>query len=317
MAIHRTELLSGGKQDKNAGNSGDLGKHCAYLSLLATLRRTSPWRGALDLIEAHAGKGLYVPAHFHWRTFQEMDLEGHIPLVSAQVAVLAPAPVGVGPILDLQADEHPYAGSSLLHASVLRASPHRSLVFYDCEANVRKTLTRVFEEPCFDAIRDQVEILNPGPQGSEPVILEALRGGRYGRSHVVHLDPYSFVMGKDLRPTRDLYHDLIEECDAQVAAGRLAAATLFLTWGRFNGAARSDLFEDGYRAGLRGGLQDLRSVVRPTQRIVISWCWRLYFALIVIVPKRLRDGLVHSLKGDLAPLATRCKCLAINGVALA
>jgi hypothetical protein len=185
MAIHREELLPGGVQDRNAGNAGDLGKHGVYLSLLATLRRTPPWRGALDVIEAHAGKGLYLPGHDQWHTFQEIDHQEHVPLVSAQIAVLAPEPVGVGSIRGLHPDERPYAGSSVLHASVLSSSPNRSLVCYDHDANVRQTLTRVLGEPRFDSIRDQVAILDPGQQ-SEPVILNALQSGMYGRSHVLH-----------------------------------------------------------------------------------------------------------------------------------
>jgi hypothetical protein len=299
-------------QDGNAGNAGDLGKHGAYLSLLATLRRTPPWRGALDVIEAHAGKGLYVPSHAQWRTFQELGHQEHVPLVSAQIAVTAPEPVGIGPILDLQADEYPYAGSSVLHASVLSSCPNRSLVCYDRDANVRETLQRVLGEPCFDAIRGQVAILNPGRQGSEPVILKALQGGTYGRSHVLHLDPFAFLMSKDDQPTRDLYHDLIGECDARVADERLCAASVFLTWGTNGRAAKDDLFEGGHRGVLRGGFQDLRGLVRPTQRIVVAWCWMLYFSLIVIVPERLRDDLGHSLTNDLARLAACCKYFAIS-----
>jgi len=302
-------------QDGNAGNAGDLGKHGVYLSLLAALRRTFPWRGVLNVIEAHAGKGLYVSRQTHWRAFQEMDQHQkhvlHVPLLSAQIAVMAPEPVGVGPIVDLEPGECPYAGSSVLHASVLSSSPNRSLVCYDHCANVRETLQRVLQEARFDAIRDQVEILDPGGQ-SEPVILEALQAGRYGRSHVLHLDPFAFVMKKRDRLTRALYHDLIQECDARVADESLGAASVFLTWGCNSMAAQADLFKGGYMGGLHGGFQDLRDLVRPTQRIVIAWCWRLYFSLIVIVPERLRDDLARCLYADLARLRAFCSYFEIS-----
>jgi len=64
--------------------------------------------------------------------------------------------------------------------------------------------------------------------------------------------------------------------------------------------------------GLYGGFQDLRGLVRPTQRIVIAWCWRLYLSLIVIVPERLRDDLARSLSADLTRLCTFCSYFEIS-----
>jgi hypothetical protein len=117
----------------------------------------------------------------------------------------------------------------------------------------------MLSEPRFDVIRGQVEIPILEDQ-SEPVILEALQGGRYGRSHVLHLDPFAFLMSEHDEPTRHLYHVLIEECDARVADGRLGAASVFLTWGSNGRAAKDDLFEGGYRGGLHGGFQIRASV---------------------------------------------------------
>ena len=311
MPIRHDELLPEGQQDRNAGNAGDLGKHGVYLSLLETLRRTPPWSGGLQVVEAHAGKGLYAAGHSQWKRFQEMGHGEHSPLVNLQHAVLGPPPIGVGPILGLPAGNNPYVGSGLLHANLLRGSPDSSLVCYDCNPNVRSTLQRVLEEACFTVVRGRVEILDPGGQ-SEPVVLQKLQDGCYGRRHVLHLDPFAFVMRQDDQPTRDRYRELLQKCDEQVAEERLGAASVFVTWGSNSSAAREDLFREGYGGGLHGGFQDLRGLVRPTQSVVVAWCWQYYFSLLVVVPERLRHDLVHSIAHGLASLAASCSYFSIS-----
>jgi hypothetical protein len=311
MPIRHDELLPEGLQDRNAGNAGDLGKHGVYLSLLETLRRTPPWSGGLQVVEAHAGKGLYAAGDPQWKRFQEKGHRENAPLVNLQRAVLGPQPFGVGPILGLPAGDNPYVGSSVLHASLLSDCPGSSLVCYDCDPNVRCTLQRVLEEACFRSVRSRVEILDPFGQ-SEPVVLEKLRHGCYGRRHVLHLDPFAFVMGKDDQPTRDRYRYLLQECDARVAEEKLGAASVFVTWGSNGSAARQDLFMEGYEGGLHGGFQDLRGLVRSTQSVVIAWCWKYYFSLIVVVPERLRHDLMHSIMRGLACLAASCSYFSIS-----
>lgn len=55
--ISRQDLTSPSRQDKNAGNSGDLVKHTVYLAMLDHLARN---RQKAHLVEAHGGKGVYV-----------------------------------------------------------------------------------------------------------------------------------------------------------------------------------------------------------------------------------------------------------------
>jgi 23S rRNA A2030 N6-methylase RlmJ len=57
MVLRRSDLMSESRQNRNAGNSGDLLKHSACLALLHELTTESPWREQLNIIEAHAGRG--------------------------------------------------------------------------------------------------------------------------------------------------------------------------------------------------------------------------------------------------------------------
>src|SRR5256885_11846739 len=65
--LSRQDLTSPSRQDKNAGNSGDLVKHTAYLAMLDELVRSG--RKA-HVVEAHGGKGVYVSSHPHLRKAQ-------------------------------------------------------------------------------------------------------------------------------------------------------------------------------------------------------------------------------------------------------
>ena len=45
MGLHVRDLQRSSEQDRNAGNGGDIVKHCVYLALLDALRgRDRPWR---------------------------------------------------------------------------------------------------------------------------------------------------------------------------------------------------------------------------------------------------------------------------------
>jgi 23S rRNA A2030 N6-methylase RlmJ len=60
--LSRKDLTSPSRQDKNAGNSGDLVKHTVYLAMLDELARAG--RKA-HVVEAHDGKGVYVSSDPH------------------------------------------------------------------------------------------------------------------------------------------------------------------------------------------------------------------------------------------------------------
>ena len=137
---------------------------------------------------------------------------------------------------------------------------------------------------------------------------------------MLHLDPFAFVMAQDHTATRALYRDIVRECDTLVSDGRLAAASLFFTWGSNGAAAKEDLHGGGYLGGRPGGYRNLLSHVNPAQRIVIRWCWELLFSLLVIVPSRLRTACARAIETDLGWLirafGTQLLCEQVIGRAL-
>ena len=57
------QLQDENRQNRNAGNGGDLGKHTVYLTVLDYLLAHSPWSTKLRVRECHAGRGMYrIPA---------------------------------------------------------------------------------------------------------------------------------------------------------------------------------------------------------------------------------------------------------------
>jgi hypothetical protein len=294
--LSRQDLTSPSRQDKNAGNSGDLVKHTAYLAMLDELVRSG--RKA-HVVEAHGGKGVYVSSNPHLRKAQQAAQYSTSALGRAQAECFAPAPDGLGVVSDLANAEIAYAGSGALHASAVANGLADSLELLDSDAGVRSVADRVFSEDCFSKVRGNLRTTDPaGP--SEPMVLSRLKGSGAGPDHVLHLDPFAFVMAPEDAPMRALYRDLIRECDARVQQGGLATASVFFTWGSNNAAAKDDLFEAGYSGGLDDGYQALIASVHPDQRIVITWCWELYFSLLCIVPADARERVGRAVVTDLA-----------------
>ena len=218
--ITRNDLLSPSRQDKNAGNSGDLIKHISYLALLRELGRVRPIPSPNQIVEAHGGKGVYVSTHRHLVTARQVDDYPRSPFGEAQAACFAPEPSGFGPVLGLQPNEIAYAGSSALHALAVVRGVASALSVLDSDQGVRDVVDRVFSEPCFGGVRSQLQIQDPaGP--SEPVVLSRLMAGTFGSGHVLHFDPFAFVMARTDAPIRAMYRDLIRECDARVGGGGL------------------------------------------------------------------------------------------------
>lgn len=143
---------------------------------------------------------------------------------------------------------------------------------------------------------------------SEAIVLSRLRDGAFGAGHVLHFDPFAFVMAQDHAHTRLLYRDLISQCDQRVRNAGLAAASVFFTWGSNGAAARDDLDGAGYLGGLPGGYRDLISGVDRQQCVVVQWCWELFFSLLFIVPSALRATCARAIEADtswLRPLMRR------------
>lgn len=302
--LTRNDLLSPNRQDKNAGNSGDLLKHISYLALIRDLGQVRPQGGFVRIVEAHAGKGVYVSTHRHLFAARKRRGYSGPTLGSAQAACLAAEPRGVGPVSGLNPSEVAYAGSSALHAFAVVQGVSSSLSVFDSDRGVRDTVERVFSEPCFATVRPNLEVNDPaGP--SEPVVLSRLRAGSFGSTHVLHFDPFAFVMARTDAPSRAMYRDLIRECDARVGTGELLAASVFFTWGSNGAAARDDLFGPGYLGGQPDGYQDLVTIVNPERRVIVKWCWELFFSLLFIVPSDVRSRFGRAIQADASWLTPR------------
>ena len=83
---------------------------------------------------------------------------------------------------------------------------------------------------------------------------------------------------------------------------------MFFTWGSNGAAAKDDLDGAGYRGGVQGGYREIVSAVDASRRFVVTWCWELFFSLLLIVPSDLRPGIARSIEADtlwLKPLMRR------------
>ena len=120
MGLHVQGFLSPSEQNPNAGNGGDIIKPSIYLALLDALRERDPWRHAPHVVEAHAGKGVYVPAAEAYVRAAEDSAMRRSVLGAAQQKAFRPAPHGLGSIQGTQdGKQHAYAASAVLHAFAL------------------------------------------------------------------------------------------------------------------------------------------------------------------------------------------------------
>jgi hypothetical protein len=292
--LSRNDLLSSSRQDKNAGNSGDLVKHSAYLSLLEVLSQ----RGTrAQIVEAHGGKGVYASGH--WQLREARGALGYLDSVLGreQASCFSPPPSGLGSVAGLDPRDIAYAGSGALHAVAVADGRAESLELLDSDPGVRAIASRLFLEECLAEVRGRLSTTDPSGL-SEPVMLDRCRAGAFGPATLLHLDPFAFVMSADDTKMRGCYGDLIRACDASVRQGELAAATLFFTWGSNSAAAKDDLFGRGFRGGLENGFQELIAAVSPEQRIVISWCWEYYFAQLCVLPAASRDEMIRKVTAE-------------------
>jgi hypothetical protein len=306
--LSRQDLTSPSRQDKNSGNSGDLVKHTVYLAVLKHLARAA--RKA-HVVEAHGGKGVYVSSNPHLRRAREAAQYETSILGEAQVDCFAPPPDGLGVVADLAEHEIAYAGSAALHAKAVVNGLADSLELLDTDSGVRAVADRIFSEDCFSKVRSNLRTVDPnGP--SEPMVLSRFEAGGFGPDHVLHLDPFAFVMKPEDEQMRGLYRELIGECDARVQQHGLAATSVFFTWGSNNAAAKADLFDGGYGGGLDGGYQALIAAVHRDQRIVITWCWELYFSLLCIVPADAKERVARAVATELAWLKPLLRMIEVD-----
>jgi len=80
------------RENRNAGNGGDLGKHSVYLAVLRYLLAQGPWSEGIRIRECHAGRGIYeIPATDARRSlleclFAPMNADVGLPLHDLQRA---------------------------------------------------------------------------------------------------------------------------------------------------------------------------------------------------------------------------------------
>lgn len=291
---------SGEVQDKNAGNGGDVIKHSVYLALLDVLCAHTPWCDELHVVEAHAGKGVYVPGAAAHVKAADDPIMRRSKLCAAQEKAFRPSPAGLGSIAGMNAgEERAYAASAVLHAFALRDLPKKSLLLMDCNDKVRKTLARVFAEPAFSRFDPPPRVLST--ESSEKDLLDRFRRSCFGRSHVVHLDPFAFVVSQKPKPkqTRERYAELLRIANRRVESGTLGALSVFVVWGQDNVGARADLCGDG--SGASNGYQGLRAIIGSERRIVVEWCWGQYFAMLLVVPPAIREEVMERIEGYCKP----------------
>lgn len=291
---------SGEVQDKNAGNGGDVIKHSVYLALLDVLCAHTPWCDELHVVEAHAGKGVYVPGAAAHVKAADDPIMRRSKLCAAQEKAFRPSPAGLGAIAGMNAgEERAYAASAVLHAFALRDLPKKSLLLMDCNDKVRKTLTCVFAEPAFSRFDPPPRVLST--ESSEKDLLDRFRRSCFGGSHVVHLDPFAFVVSQKPKPkqTRERYAELLRIANRRVESGTLGALSVFVVWGQDNVGARADLCGDG--SGASNGYRDLRAIIGSERRIVVEWCWGQYFAMLLVVPPAIREEVMERIEGYCKP----------------
>lgn len=299
--LQQSDLIASSRQDKNAGNSGDLVKHSAYLALFDTLTSVEPWRESLHVVEAHAGKGVYVSTSPHFRDFQSSSGFALSRLGRAQCEAFRTPPDGVGVIAYLAPDERPYAGSAMLHALALARLSSGALTLHDSDAGVRSVLERVFGAQALAPLRDRITVVTSA-EDSAGLILADLQNRRHGQNHTIHFDPFAFVMSADHEKVRGTYRRLVTESDRRVADDELGAVSVFFTWGSNSKAAREDLDGSGYLGGLSGGYRELLAGAGESRRVLVTWCWTYYFGMLFVVPAALRGAFLENLRAALAPL---------------
>ena len=298
MGLHVQYFQSPSEQNQNAGNGGDLIKHSVYLALLDVVRAE---HREVHVVEAHAGKGVYVPAAAEYARAASDPAMQRSVLGAAQEKAFRRAPDGLGSIEGARDGEYAYAASAVLHAFALRDLPEKSLLLMDCDPGVTATLTRLFGEPAFRRFKPPPRVLRT-ELPAEEVLIDRFHRACFGGNHIVHLDPFAFVVSKKSAPERERYAKLLRTADRRVACQTLAALSIFVVWGQRHGSnARADLFGGG--CGVRDGYQDLRAMIGSQRRLVVEWCWGQYFSMLLVVPAEIREEVIERIYDYCEPFA--------------
>ena len=288
------------RENKNAGNGGDIVKHTVYLTVLEHLLSHTPWRERLRVRECHAGRGMYsIPVRDRRRSmlarlYKPVDADDGVPLhdlqrVSQQALGVWPAdPTSLGW----------YAGSAVLNAHRLAAAPGKHLIeFYEMYPDTRSILRTVLAAFGLDASCLESRVLPP--DGDDGRLFDGERYvvtniGRWNFRDLVLLDPFAMSRQACHQAQRDRYGRIV---DTVIAKGQKSPLLVFFwTWGHAFRAADGDLQDTNPR--VPNGYQDLRARLLKAGRYLISitWRWDLQFAMWVLVPDSQRHGLTAALR---------------------
>ena len=287
------------RENKNAGNGGDLVKHTVYLTVLEHLLNHAPWRERLRVRECHAGRGMYsIPVNDRRRSileclYEPVDADDGVPLhdrqrVSQQALGVWPANP-TGPFW--------YAGSAVLNAQRLTAGPWKHLIeFYEMRPDTRSILRTVLAALGLSASRVESRVL---PAVEDGRLFDGERYvetniGRWDSRDLVLLDPFAMWRQARHQTQRDRYGRIV---DTVITKGQESPLlVLFWTWGRAFPAADGDLQDTNPRVS--NGYQDLRARLLQAGRYLISivWRWDLQFAMWVLVPDSQRHRLTAALR---------------------
>ncbi len=277
------------RQNKNAGNGGDLVKHTVYLATIRYLLHHRPWSEGLHLRECHAGRGMYrITDDRRRRNLAALYSEpvGHSRptlLQRAQHGVLTA--LGCWPEAGAPIDW--YAGSALINASALTDNgASNSVDLYE-----RMPATRLFLRAIVAAHGLPTPISIPPREEQEQEFdgEDHVRGavGKWGGQDLILLDPFAIWRQRDHQVRRDLYGAIL---DSLIGSGDKAPALiLFWTWGdsRACPIAKADL--TGEPNSVRNGYPELRARLSAAGLcpIVVTWRWDLQlapFAMWIVVP---------------------------------
>ena len=268
------------RQNKNAGNAGDLVKHTVYLAVIDRLLQADPWRDHLRVRECHAGRGLYpIPSgdrRTRWLKVlcDPVDGENGVLLHDQQRAgqrALRVWPRDLGSL-------GWYAGSAVLNTQRLAAaSGQHRIELYEREPDTRRILALALEK----LHADTVEVCVSAEPDGERYIADNI--GQWDSRDLVFLDPFAMWRQECHQAQRDRYQEIMDALTKRAQDSALLA--LFWTWGRNFPAAEGDLHDTN--DVVRGGYQDLRRLLHGSGRhfIRIAWRWELQFAMWVLVPK--------------------------------
>jgi hypothetical protein len=295
----RTLADTGNRENQNAGNGGDLGKHTVYLTILDYLLQHEPWATGLRVRECHAGRGLYeIPTGDLRRPrleclYHPLHEEAEIPLHNVQRD--SQTALNVWP---QQRDAlHWYSGSAIVNAWCMAKASRGNhvLELYELAPNTRAILRSVFADRSFQFSRVTVRML-PEPEDGcdfdgELHIERSISS--WASQDLILLDPFAMWRRRKHQCCRDRYRRIFDQLLALPAPPQLV---LFWTWGRAFQAAVGDI--EGARPPVPNGYQELRQLLRDANHSFIRVCWRwgLQFAMWIVVPAAHLQPLEAALK---------------------